>query len=297
MLNGVIDYLTEPFCVFLKSGINGGFKMYKIVAIDIDGTLLNSNEKVTERTKNAIKKAKKKGVTVVLATGRPIEGVLRFLEELGMYTDNDYVLSYNGALVQKTLNKSIIAKMTLKGSDLHYLKGLSDKFKVNIHCFHEEKGLITSKISKYTELEAKINDIEVNEISFDEVIENDVIIKVMMIDDPEILGPVMEKLPKEVFEKYTVVRSTPYFLEFLNKDSNKGAGLDLLAKHLGIKQEEIIAIGDAGNDIHMIEYAGLGIAMGNAFDEVKKIANYITDTNDNEGVAKAIEKFILDKNK
>ena len=132
-------------------------------------------------------------------------------------------------------------------------------------------------------------------MNFDTISNDEVIVKIMMIDEPEILGPAMEKLPKEVFEKYTVVRSTPYFLEFLNKEVNKGVGVEMLAKHLGVKQEEIITFGDAGNDLHMIEYAGLGVAMANAFDEVKEAANYITDSNEYDGVAKAIEKFILNK--
>lgn len=107
-------------------------------------------------------------------------------------------------------------------------------------------------------------------MNIDSIADDEVMIKIMMIDEPEILGPAIEKLPKEVYEKYTVVRSTPYFLEFLNKDANKGLGVELLAKHLGIKREEIITLGDAGNDVHMIEYAGLGVAMGNSFDETKK---------------------------
>ena len=102
----------------------------------------------------------------------------------------------------------------------------------------------------------------------------------MMIDEPEVLQKAVDNLPKEVYEKYTVVRSTPYFLEFLNKAVNKGTGVELLAKHLGVKQEEVI-------------YAGMGVAMANAFDEVKKAANYITDSNEDDGVAKAIEKFVL----
>ncbi|WP_066895122.1 sugar-phosphatase [Clostridium nigeriense] len=268
--------------------------MYKLVAIDMDGTLLKEDKTVSERTKNAIQSARENGVTVVLATGRPIEGVSRYLEELNMYSEHDYVLSYNGALVQKTLSKEVIGKIALSGSDLHYLKKLSDDLKVNIHAFSETKGLITPKNSKYTEVEANINDIKIHEMNFDSIPEDEVVIKIMMIDEPEVLGPAMEKLPKEVFEKYTVVRSTPYFLEFLNKEANKGIGVEMLAKHLGIKQEEVITFGDAGNDLHMIEYAGLGIAMANAFEEVKEAANYITDSNENDGVAKAIEKFILD---
>lgn len=269
--------------------------MYKLVAIDMDGTLLKGDKTISERTKSAIQSAREMGVTVVLATGRPIEGVSRYLEELDMYTDKDYVLSYNGALVQKTSNKDVIAKTALQGSDLHYLKELSDELGVNIHAFSENRGLITPKNSKYTEVEANINSIEIHEMNIDVIPDDEVIIKIMMIDEPEILGPAMEKLPKEVFEKYTVVRSTPYFLEFLNKEANKGIGVEMLANHLGIKREEIITLGDAGNDLHMIEYAGLGIAMGNAFDEVKEAADYITDTNENDGVAKAIEKFILEK--
>lgn len=271
--------------------------MYKLVAMDMDGTLLRDDKSISDRTKKTIQEAKDKGAIVVLATGRPIEGVTKYLKELNMHTDSDYVLSYNGALVQKTKNKEVISKVSLKGEDYHYLKNISDELGVNIHAFCEKKGLITPKNSKYTEVEAEINNIDINVLDINETKNDDVIIKIMMIDEPEILGAAIEKLPKEIYEKYTVVRSTPYFLEFLNKNANKGVGVELLAKYLGIKQDEIITLGDADNDLHMIEYAGLGIAMGNAFDSVKKIANYITDTNENDGVAKAIEKFILEENK
>ena len=269
--------------------------MYKLVAIDMDGTLLKEDKTISERTKNAIQSAKDKGVTVVLATGRPIEGVSRYLEELGMYSENDYVLSYNGALIQKTKSKEAVAKVALKGEDLHYLRRLSNELGVNIHAFSEKEGLITPKISKYTEVEADINKIEIHEVDIDNIADDEVMIKIMMIDEPEILEVAMEKLPKEVYEKYTVVRSAPFFLEFLNKKVNKGVGVELLAKHLGLNKEEVMTFGDAGNDLHMIEYAGLGVAMENAFDEVKEAADYITDSNENDGVAKAIEKFILEK--
>ncbi|ATD54507.1 sugar-phosphatase [Clostridium chauvoei] len=267
--------------------------MYKLIALDMDGTLLREDKSISERTKLAIQKAREKGVTVVLATGRPIEGVSRYLEILDMYRDNDYVLSYNGALVQKTKSKEVVSKVSLKGQDVHDLYKLSKENGVNIHAFSEIQGLITPKISKYTEVEATINGIDVSEKDFNSIDKEEVIAKIMMIDEPEILAPATENLPKEIYEKYTVVRSTPYFLEFLNKDANKGTGLELLAKHLGIKREEVIAMGDAGNDLHMIEYAGLGVAMGNSFEEVKEAADYITATNEEDGVAKVIEEFVL----
>ena len=267
--------------------------MYKLIAIDMDGTLLREDKSVSERTKNAIKLAKEKGVYVVIATGRPIDGVSRYLEELDMLGENDYVLSYNGGLVLKTKSREVVSKTVLTGSDLHYLHNLSKELGVNIHAFSEVHGLITPKNSKYTEVEANINGIRIAINDYSDIEDDHSIIKVMMIDEPEVLQKAIDNLPKEVYEKYTVVRSAPFFLEFLNKKVNKGTGVELLAKHLNIKQEEIMTFGDAGNDLDMIVYAGMGVAMANAFDEVKEAANYITDSNENDGVAKAIEKFVL----
>lgn len=269
--------------------------MYKLIALDMDGTLLREDKTISERTEKAIQDAREMGVTVVLATGRPIDGVMRYLEELNMFGEDDYVLSYNGGLVLKTKTREPICKIGLKGEDLHYLYKLSKEFGVNIHGFSEERGLITPKISKYTEVEAEINNIKINIDDFSTIEDDHSLIKIMMIDEPEVLQKAVDRLPQEVYDKYTVVRSAPFFLEFLNKAVNKGTGVQLLAEHLGITKDEVITMGDAGNDAHMIEYAGMGIAMGNAFEEIKAMANYITDTNENDGVAKAIEKFVLAK--
>ncbi|GKU27209.1 sugar-phosphatase [Clostridium folliculivorans] len=266
--------------------------MYKLIAIDMDGTLLKEDKTVSDITKKAIARAKKRGVKVVLASGRPIEGITRYLEALNLIDEDDYVLSFNGALIQNTKTKEVISKNILKGTDIAYLYGLSKELGVNIHAF-DKTGCITPKMSKYTEVEGTINGIDVSEVDFDKVDSDADISKIMMIDEPEILQAAIEKLPKEVYDKYTVVRSAPYFLEFLNKKSNKGEGVKALADYLGIKQEEVICVGDAGNDLHMIEFAGLGVAMGNAFDEVKQVANYVTSTNEDDGVAEVIEKFIL----
>ena len=119
------------------------------------------------------------------------------------------------------------------------------------------------------------------------------IMKVMMIDPEPQLSRAIAQLPAELYQRYTVVRSSPYFLEFMNKRSNKGTGEAALAEHLGLTAHQVIAVGDAGNDRHMIEYAGLGVAMGNACDEIKTLAQYTTARNDEDGVARVIEQFIL----
>ena len=267
--------------------------MYKLVAIDMDGTLLREDKTVSDRTKSAIKAAYAKGAKIVLASGRPLEGLLRYIEELGIYSNQDYVLSYNGSLVQNVETKEVICKNILSGKDLHRLYDLSKEIGVNLHAFSKQ-GCITPKISEYSELEGKINSIPVVELNYDDISEDEDIIKIMFVDPEEQLEEAIKKIPQSFYEEYTIVRSAPFFLEFLNKKSGKGTGVKALADFLGIKQEEVICIGDAGNDLDMIEYAGLGVAMGNAFEEVKAAADYITDTNDEDGVAKVIERFICE---
>lgn len=266
--------------------------MYKLIAVDMDGTLLREDKTISEETLKAISLAKKQNVKVVLATGRPVAGIKRYLSQLNLLDDNDYALAFNGALVQNTKNGEIISSSTLSYDDLHYLYSLSQELQINIHAFSTE-GLITPKMSKYTEVECNINGIEASIVDFTTLDKNTEFIKIMMIDEPEKLDRAISQLPADINEKYTVVRSAPYFLEFLNKHSNKGEGIKTLAKHLDIDIKDIICVGDAGNDLHMIKYAGLGVAMGNAFPEIKEIADYVTLTNNEDGVAHVIHKFIL----
>ena len=269
--------------------------MYKLIALDMDGTLLTTDKKVTSRTEAAIKAAEAKGVKIVLASGRPLAGISRYLDELDLLKGEDYVLSFNGGLVLNTKSEEIVSKVSLSGSDLKYIYKISKELNVNIHAYSVKDGLIAPKTSKYTEYEATINEIDININDFNEVDDDEDIIKVMMIDPQEILDPAIEKLPSEIYEKYSVFKSAPFFLEFTHKEVDKGLGLKRLGEHLGIKKEEIIACGDAGNDLSMVKYAGLGVAMENAIPEVKEVANYITTSNDEDGIANVIEKFILNE--
>lgn len=268
--------------------------MYKLIALDMDGTLLNSKKNISRRTKEAIENARKNGVKVVLATGRPVDGIESYLKELQMISDKDYAITYNGALVQNVGTKDVISSTPLNKSNLIELYNISKELNVNIHAFTEDK-CITPKMSKYTKLESEINGIEVDVIDFNTVNDDETILKIMMIDEPEILDAAIKKLDKELYSRYTIVKSTPYFLEFLSIEANKGQGIKGLAEELKINKDEVICIGDAGNDLHMIQYAGLGVAMGNAFEEIKKEADYITKSNDEDGVAHVIEKFVLNK--
>ncbi|MBU3126903.1 sugar-phosphatase [Clostridium tagluense] len=266
--------------------------MYKLIAIDMDGTLLSDEKKISPANYEAIQQARENGVKVVIASGRPLVGFKKYLEQLNLVSEDDYAVAFNGALVQSSQGGEIISKTTLTLQDYKDLYELSKELNVNIHAL-TETSVISPKDTIYTRGEAEMNGISNEIIAVEDVAVDTTIVKVMFVDKPEIIEEIMQKIPEEVSSKYTVVRSAPFYLEFLDKSVNKGAGVAALAKKLNIKQEEVICIGDAGNDIHMIKYAGLGVAMGNAFPEVKKIANFITKTNEEDGVAYIINKFIL----
>ena len=269
--------------------------MYKLIALDIDGTLLNKEKKVTEEVFNAIQSAKKKGVKVVLSTGRPLPGVQNLLKELKLNDEENFVVTFNGGLVQEVTTQEVISNIEMEYEDFNIIYNeLAQKHNIKIHINTPDSVVVPYKEHpKYSIHEATLNNIPVVSMNYEDINENINFCKVMLIDEPELIEEVITKIPKEFHDKYTIVRSAPFFLEFLNKKVNKGSGLEALCNKIGISPSEVIAVGDEENDRHMIEFAGLGVAMGNARDSIKEIANHITDTNDNHGVAKVIEDFIL----
>ena len=269
--------------------------MYKLVALDIDGTLLNSQKQLTSRVCAAIKSAKQQGVKVVLASGRPLEGMLATAKILGLDGINDFILPFNGSLIIKPVSKEILHSAILTGKDAIKLKQLADNLGVNILAFSPTRGLITPKHNTYTDYEAKLNNIEYSIVDFNQLEPDEAILKVMMIDEPELLSQAIAQLPNSLKMQYSMARSLPFFYEFMNPDSNKGMGMKALANHLNLTADEIICVGDAENDLQMIQFAGLGVAMENASAQLKASANYICASNDQDGVAEVFEKFVLNQ--
>ncbi|WP_261815296.1 sugar-phosphatase [Vibrio gallicus] len=269
--------------------------MYKLIAIDMDGTLLDGDKVISERNKRAIEQARSAGVTVVLASGRPYEGMQDYLAELNMDSSQDYVLCYNAAKIMNLGTGEVIREILTTGKDAKQLAKLARQHGCNFHAFSSIMGLIAEKDSHYTQHEASINGLDITLQSFDDLDDDHPIVKTMLVDPPEILELAIAALPPKMYQDFSIVRSAPFFLEFGNPEGNKGAGVKALAEHLGIKQSEVMCIGDAGNDHDMLKYAGLGVAMQNADDATKALANAITDTNNNSGVGQAIEKYVLAK--
>ncbi len=266
--------------------------MYKLIALDMDGTLLNNKQTISAENKEAIKSAISKGSKVVLATGRPLKGIEKYLEELDLINNGDYAIAFNGALVQETKTGKVLYENNMTKDDLKILYKLSKEFNVDIH-FLTIDGCYTPKFNVYSEIETHLNNIPLNIVDFDNISDDLKIIKIMFVGSEEKITEVIKLIPKELQEKYNVVRTASIYLEFLNKATSKGYGVEKLCNTLNIDKKDVICAGDAENDMHMIEYAGLGVAMGNAYPQVKKVADYITKTNEENGVAHVIKKFVL----
>lgn len=269
--------------------------MYKLIALDVDGTLLKEDKSISPAVKEAIAKASAKGVKVVITTGRPVKGITKILDELDLRAEGDYAIGYNGGVIQKTHNEEVYSQILMPEDSFELLYRLSLDLNVHIHLLTSKEVITPNRdISHYTVLEAFMNQIQLLYKTPEEMVKIKDVNKIMLIDHPEVLDEAIKQLPDWIYEKFNLVKSAPYFLEILPKEVSKGVGIKMLADSLGIKQEEIIAVGDADNDLDMIEFAGLGVAMGNAFENVKKVANYISKTNEEDGVAHVINKFILD---
>lgn len=271
--------------------------MIKLIALDMDGTLLNNEKCISEGNFIAIQKAKKAGIKVVLASGRPLQGLQAHLETLGLTSDEDFVVSYNGSLVQRVGNGEIIHQTSLKGVDAKALLTVSQQLGVFIHAFSIKQGLITHKHNTWTDLEANINGITATEVDFNQLDDDEDIIKIMMVAEEDNLNTAIKNLPKPLKQQYTVVRSAAFFLEFLHPNSNKGIAIEKLSHLLDIDSKEVMSMGDAENDHAMLKFSGIAVAMENADVETKAIANYITKSNSEDGVAFAIEQKALLKKK
>ena len=268
--------------------------MYKLIALDIDGTLLNSEKKITNEVFNSIQEAKKSGAKVVLSTGRPLPGVTPLLDELNLNDDGDYVICFNGAVVQEVKSKKILSNIEMCHDDFVLINNLAKENNTHVHINTPTNLIIPEETpNKYTIHEATRNNIDIVSMNEEDINDDITFCKIMIIDEPEKLEEVIKNIPKDLFDKYTIVRSAPFFLEFLNKNANKGTALEALCNTINIPLSKSISVGDEENDQHMIKMAGLGVAMGNARDSIKEIANYVTCSNNEHGVAKVIDKFIL----
>ncbi|MEE0061459.1 MAG: Cof-type HAD-IIB family hydrolase [Acutalibacteraceae bacterium] len=266
---------------------------YEIIILDIDGTLVNSKKVITEHTLSTLLNLQKLGKKVALASGRPIQGILGHAKTLHLNDFGGYILAYNGGAV---INASTNEVMYSKYFPNELIPEICEELKntnVTINTYEGDKIIEGNALNKYSDIESRIVGMEAKFVeNFAEYVTFD-INKLLLAGDPdEILR--LEKLFSERYKGVIgVFRSEEFFLELVPLGVDKAKSIDVLLSKLGLTSEQCIACGDGYNDITMIQYAGLGVAMGNAVDEVKAAANLITVTNDEDGVAKIVEEYML----
>ena len=268
--------------------------MIKLVAIDMDGTLLNSKKELLEETKQYFKDFHKKetDTLLVLCTGRPESGIRPYLKDLGYLEENHYIISQNGANIYESRTGKRVMDAFLDSAAIQKWIELGKKHGISVmgagvdyyYCFDQEP-------TEWMEFDVKLVSGKLKRIPTKESLNTD-FYKILLMGDEVQLNEFETFIPEEWRDEFYVVRSQKYLVEVLTKGVNKAFGLEKLAQKLNIEPSEIAAVGDAANDIEMLEYAGLAIAMGNASEEVKAIADIVTDTNENNGVIKAIDKLI-----
>jgi Cof subfamily protein (haloacid dehalogenase superfamily) len=266
---------------------------YKLLVLDIDGTLTNSQKEVTEHTRKTLKKLQEAGVKIALASGRPTCGILPIAKQLELEKHGGFILSFNGGKIQECGTGRLIYEKTLPGSMTKRLYDLARSNKVNIITYQDEYVITEDADNLYVKKELMINKMKAREVdSFVKYVDFPVT-KCLMVEDGDYLAEVESRVKAEVGEDLSVYRSEPFFLEIMPRNIDKAHSLKKLLDYMEITKEEMVACGDGFNDVTMIEYAGLGVAMENAQDAVKKAADYIAPANDEDGVAFFVNKFML----
>jgi hypothetical protein len=268
--------------------------MYKIIACDLDETLLRTDRTISEADREAILKAREMGVHFVPATGRGYNSVANTLKELGLYEmENEYVISYNGGAITENKGNKLLhfEGIPFELAQKLYKRGL--EYDVCIHIYTKDMVYAYNYVQE--EIDYLAGRMEVTEI-FDENIDflrgQDIVKALYMNTDYAYLKQIEADL-QDITQEIDVSYSSNRYIEFNHQGVNKGAGLLSLAKLLGVKPEETIAIGDNYNDLSMIKAAGLGVGVQNTVEAMKKECDYITDaTCDENAVAEVIHKFV-----
>ncbi|MBM6613679.1 HAD family phosphatase [Desemzia sp. RIT804] len=270
--------------------------MIKLIAVDLDGTLLKSDGSISLENKAALNRAKELGIKVVICTGRPLLSVAAILDEMNLREPGDYVITYNGGLVQRADTGEILSEKSLTKEEAIELYELSKSLDLpcnlldldNIYELPYPKG----RESWYPRTKPALPFVPT---TLEELPEDSRFNKIIFCYDENVLNEEIKGIPAEFYQKFTIMKSRPILIEMMNKEVDKGEGIAVLCDLLDFQADEVMAFGDEANDHAMIEFAGMGVAMGNATPALKNIAQYITDTNDNHGIAQAIEKFVLIK--
>lgn len=267
----------------------------KLVAIDIDDTLLSSTGKILPSTLTSIQAALTQGVKVVLCSGRPLAGIKPFLNELGITGPDQYVIANGGGMIESVTGQ-VVAKHLINNADYRRLTAFAKSRQLPFNVVDPDSKIITADRDIYwlIAVQAWENKAGILVREPDELPADFQIAKGVFVASAETLDNIQADVQQAFGEQLYVVRAARQFLEVMNPKAGKGQALQDLAAKLALTADEVMAIGDEGNDVAMFNFAGTAVAMGNGTAEAKEHANFITNSNDADGIAVAFEKYVLD---
>jgi Cof subfamily protein (haloacid dehalogenase superfamily) len=257
-----------------------------MIVLDCDGTLLNSSKKISDVTKNAIAKAKNNGIKVMLASARPFYRLKPILATLGTNVADQFTIAFNGGLIVNNTESEIVLAQCFTAEQMKRILEVGDQ--VGTMMFLYTRNAILSNLddpkyrNKNPDVDFRVQDLHTVDYTQTEIF------KVAYVNKPEVTVQLKATLPQDMYEDFEISSSVPQFVEFTRKGVTKAYALDLICKKIGIGPTDVVAFGDEDNDLPMLSFAGLGVAMGNASQLVKNAADYVTATNDEDGVAAAL---------
>ncbi len=266
---------------------------YQMLVLDLDGTLTNSKKEISDSTRNALIELQRNGKKVVLASGRPTRGVFPLAEQLCLNEFGSYILSFNGGRITDCRNQQIIYEKTLPPDVAEPLFYITRKYSgVDILTYTPDTLISGLHVNQYSELESNINHMPIVQVEDFPSHIPETLNKILITGSPEIISCLKEEVTEHFHSYLSVYCSDPFFLEIMPRGIDKAHSLLRLLSGIGMTTDEMICCGDGYNDLTMIETAGLGVAMANAQPAVLEMADYITKSNDEDGVLHVINKFM-----
>lgn len=263
----------------------------KIVFLDIDGTLVNSEKKITEATKSALMRIQKAGVKLAIASGRPSKGVVPFADELELNKYDGFIMPFNGCNIINYQTKETVFANTLSMEVVKKAYDTAKEYGLELITYKGDVIISETDDNPYLLIEARINKMDVEKVPdvYDAIEEAPV--KCLILGDGDYLGTIESEVKAKIGAGANVFRSEPFFIEVVPEGLDKAAAIAELIKKLGIEQSETMAFGDGFNDVSMVAYAGMGVAMSNGCDKIKEVADRIAPDNDHDGIAAVINEI------
>ena len=262
-----------------------------MLVVDMDDTLLNDNHLISDENASMLLKAQELGVYVVLASGRPTSAMIDYAKALQCDINNSFMISFNGSAITDLKADEVIFEQALTKEQIHSLYDFSKEHNTHIITYLDGK-IISETHSEYIDVESTITGLEHLIVSDFKATVTTSAVKCLLLEEPNFLKTVEPKL-KAAMPDLSICMSKPFFLEAAPNGIDKGAAIHFLAKKLNIHQSEIIAVGNAGNDLTMVQYAGLGVWVDNVDDELREFGDVIVASNNDNGVAEVVQKYIL----